>query len=416
MADIVEVVARLGDSIVAVAHGPRVTVGDIGADVFAPIDPRTFAIGVANDDARVANDDAIDAPTSVHAPLSITAGLLTIDVRRVAASSERVPRERSERRPAAYIAVSLLVHLALWGTSMQGHRGGGGLGIRSRYAHVLPARAPSTATAPIDEGELAPGVSMSLDDPHDGIGPAAEIVGHAAVDIVEDRGSRYTRAISAARTAGILGSEALRGEHPLGDIPGTGSPASGFDGRAIEGAARGESAQAAFASERRLRGGCVGEDCGPIGAGRYATLCHGETADAPCPRGGGGYGVTRRHAGLVPTIYMCGSPDGRGPSPCVAVVGDMDKSIIRRYIRRKLPAITGCYEKQLLVDSTVTGTVETAFLIDPTGHVRDITATGMQPEVASCIATVISSIQFPLSNGGGSTQVHYPFSFITTGN
>ena len=94
----------------------------------------------------------------------------------------------------------------------------------------------------------------------------------------------------------------------------------------------------------------------------------------------------------------------------------MDKSIIRRYIRRKLPAITGCYEKQLLVDSTVTGTVETAFLIDPTGHVRDITATGMQPEVASCIATVISTIQFPLSNGGGSTQVNYPFSFITTGS
>lgn len=93
----------------------------------------------------------------------------------------------------------------------------------------------------------------------------------------------------------------------------------------------------------------------------------------------------------------------------------MDKSLIRRYIRRKLEAFTGCYEKQLLADSTLSGTVETDFLIDPTGHPRDIRATGVHPDVAACVATVISTIQFPLAKGGGSTQVHYPFSFIVAG-
>ena len=48
-----------------------------------------------------------------------------------------------------------------------------------------------------------------------------------------------------------------------------------------------------------------------------------------------------------------------------SATGDLDKNIIRRYIRRKLPRIRYCYEKELLVKPSLSGTVVTQFLITP---------------------------------------------------
>lgn len=217
-------------------------------------------------------------------------------------------------------------------------------------------------------------------------------------------------AIEAARNAGILGADSLRGERELGDIPGTGEIASGFDGRAIAGAARGEDSKDAFATDRRLVGGYTGEGWDTISTGHYATLCGGPQADEPCRHGTNGYGRG------VGEGYKA-----RLPFPSVHInrastAGDLSKELIRRYIRRKLPAIQACYEKALLVADTMRGVIETDFLIDSTGHARDVRASGMDPGVASCVATVLGTIQFPMSDGGGSTQVHYPFSFIVAGS
>ena len=46
MADVVEITARLGDSIIAIAHGSSVTFGETG-EVFAPVPTTTVSIDTA---------------------------------------------------------------------------------------------------------------------------------------------------------------------------------------------------------------------------------------------------------------------------------------------------------------------------------------------------------------------------------
>jgi hypothetical protein len=98
------------------------------------------------------------------------------------------------------------------------------------------------------------------------------------------------------------------------------------------------------------------------------------------------------------------------------VVGDLDKNIIRRYIRRKLPEIRFCYEKELQVRHDLSGTVVVDFNISPRGAVQGTTASGMgEKTVEGCVADAISSIQFPAPTGGGIVHVRYPFQFEQAG-
>jgi outer membrane biosynthesis protein TonB len=96
-------------------------------------------------------------------------------------------------------------------------------------------------------------------------------------------------------------------------------------------------------------------------------------------------------------------------------VGDLDKAIIRRYIKRNIQKITYCYEKQLLARPGLEGTVSTQFFISPNGTVAASNASGVDGEVASCVAAVIKNIEFPKPKGGGGVQVNYPFNFRPTG-
>ena len=103
----------------------------------------------------------------------------------------------------------------------------------------------------------------------------------------------------------------------------------------------------------------------------------------------------------VPTVSI-GQPNAQG---------DLDKAIIRRYIKRNLQKIQYCYEKELLGKPNLSGTVMTNFLISPQGTVTQSTGNGVDPVVASCVAEVIRSIEFPKPKGGGNVQVNYPFIF-----
>jgi hypothetical protein len=67
-----------------------------------------------------------------------------------------------------------------------------------------------------------------------------------------------------------------------------------------------------------------------------------------------------------------------------------------------------CYEKQLLVNGNLAGTVSTQFFISPEGTVARADASGVDPEVAGCVAGVIKDIEFPKPRGGGGVQVNYP--------
>ena len=105
------------------------------------------------------------------------------------------------------------------------------------------------------------------------------------------------------------------------------------------------------------------------------------------------------------------------PQPPVVVIGqpvaigDLDKAIIRRYVKRNLEKIRYCYEKRLLAKPKLAGTVTTHFTITGAGTVTASTAEGLDNEVAACIADVVKEIEFPKTKGGGAVQVNYPFTF-----
>jgi len=89
----------------------------------------------------------------------------------------------------------------------------------------------------------------------------------------------------------------------------------------------------------------------------------------------------------------------------------LDQSIIRYYVHQSYAQIKYCYEKVLIAKPTLVGTVQARFLITPDGTVAESTASGVDGEVASCVAGVIKQIAFPRS--GGPIQIRsYPFRFV----
>ncbi|MGE5181967.1 MAG: AgmX/PglI C-terminal domain-containing protein [Acidobacteriota bacterium] len=124
------------------------------------------------------------------------------------------------------------------------------------------------------------------------------------------------------------------------------------------------------------------------------------------PLGGGPYGVIGH-----------GHPNAASTSIGQASTrGDLDKAVIRRYIRRNLQKITYCYEQQLVVDPKLEGTIDAHFVIDHEGNVTSSKADGLDPKVAACVALVIAGIHFPKPAGAGGVHVNYPFTFRSAGS
>jgi len=216
------------------------------------------------------------------------------------------------------------------------------------------------------------------------------------------------QAIDAARTAGILGNTALVQGGAFASLTGTGDISSGFDDTNIYGGLLGNEAgemNGGFGYGRSGFGpGGGGTGWGTIGTGRYGTIGHGSGTGSGYGVGGGRGGMRGRTA-AVPTVSI-GQPNAQG---------DLDKAIIRRYIKRNIQKITYCYEKQLLAKPGLSGTVSTQFFITPNGNVASSSGSGVDPEVANCVADVIKGIEFPKPKGGGGVQVNYPFTFRPAG-
>ncbi|MEO6773174.1 MAG: AgmX/PglI C-terminal domain-containing protein [Kofleriaceae bacterium] len=138
-------------------------------------------------------------------------------------------------------------------------------------------------------------------------------------------------------------------------------------------------------------GGGIGYGAG-IAVGGASTIVHGD--------------VMRAHVtSSVPMIRLA--------APAIAE-GSLDRSSIRRYIHRNLEKFTYCYERRLLGHPRLHGTVEASFTIQPDGHVGEARATGVDDEVASCVADVIRKLEFPATHGSGIVRVNYPFVFRTS--
>src|SRR3569623_881220 len=224
----------------------------------------------------------------------------------------------------------------------------------------------------------------------------------------EDQALARAQAIEAARIAGTIDAKGLEQGGAFASLTGTGDISSGFDDSNIYGRLLGNEAGEMNGGVGYGRSGFGpgggGTGWGTIGTGRYGTIGHGSGTGTGYGVGGGRGGMRGRTAAVPPASI--GQPNAQG---------DLDKAIIRRYIKRNIQKITYCYEKQLLAKPGLAGTVSTQFFITPSGIVATASGSGVDPEVANCGADVIKGIEFPKPKGGGGVQVNYPFTFRPAG-
>ncbi|MBS1118571.1 MAG: hypothetical protein H6Q90_799 [Deltaproteobacteria bacterium] len=119
--------------------------------------------------------------------------------------------------------------------------------------------------------------------------------------------------------------------------------------------------------------------------------------------GGSAAAVIRSHTAVAPMVSIA--------MPSVAS-GSLDKTHIKRYLKRHVEKITYCYERELLARPQLHGVMQTQFTIGPSGRVLAATATGVDEKVAACVAGVIRSIDFPPVSDS-TVVVNYPFTFRT---
>jgi len=89
----------------------------------------------------------------------------------------------------------------------------------------------------------------------------------------------------------------------------------------------------------------------------------------------------------------------------------LDKQIIRRYVRRHLPAITHCFERVAQRTNTGSGAM-LHFTIDDSGDTSDVSADVEDDDIRPCLESEVSTWEFPaLIPHSTSTRVNYPIRF-----
>jgi outer membrane biosynthesis protein TonB len=363
------------------------------------------------------------SPIPHNAKIRVRAGKTTFLVSSVARPRRHVMPlfAALESRVLVYFAGSLIAHMGFWLLLQQ-------IPIEDSSANIDLASLEDTSMKsssnnqddpPPPEEEDKPddgeeesggtGTAMALDEGKMGKKDSDRAEGQYKMQKTqEDPQLARQQAVDAARTAGILGSTAIMNGGAFASLTGTGDVSSGFDDSNIYGGLLGNEAgemNGGFGFGRSGFGpGGGGTGWGAIGTGRYGTIGHGSGTGSGYGVGGGRGGM-RGRTSAVPTVSI-GQPNAQG---------DLDKAIIRRYIKRNIQKITYCYEKQLLAKPGLSGTVSTQFFITPNGNVASSSGSGVDPEVANCVADVIKGIEFPKPKGGGGVQVNYPFTFRPAG-
>ncbi|HEY1955353.1 MAG TPA: AgmX/PglI C-terminal domain-containing protein [Polyangiaceae bacterium] len=100
----------------------------------------------------------------------------------------------------------------------------------------------------------------------------------------------------------------------------------------------------------------------------------------------------------------------------VTVTGRLSRDEIQRIVRRHFSRFRFCYERELVKDPTLAGTIATRFVIDAKG---DVTSSASDPSkttitdanMIACVSIGFSNISFPQPDGGGTVVVVYPLTF-----
>jgi hypothetical protein len=364
---------------------------------------------------------AFELPIPDRARIRARAGLATMLV-----SSVEKPRRQSvpvmaalESRTMKYFAGSLAAHLGIWAFLQMVPADDGAASvdlatIEDTNPHAIniakepPPPPPETGDqgdgtkdgaevkAPLSEGEA--GTQTAGNDPK-----------HIQL---KDRGAEpqlsREAAIEQAREAGVLGSMPMLTQG-IASAAAENDFTSGFDttdqrGGVFDGSSEGGAGFGLGRNGWGGGGGCMHEPCGGVGAGDYMTHGHGT-------RAGDGFGIPGSGTHGMPGHHA------QAPEPRIGqanIIGDYDKSIIRRHIKLNIDKIGYCYEKQLIAHPDMQGEILVQFFIQPNGTVRGSTGTGFDSEVANCVAGVVGRIEFPAPKGGGIT-VNYPFTFHPAG-
>ena len=141
----------------------------------------------------------------------------------------------------------------------------------------------------------------------------------------------------------------------------------------------------------------------PIVAGDYRTIPGG-------PGTGGDFHLGPHDGHCVKGELCSGRPSVPPPVHIGRPEGDPDVAgIVQRYIKQYKDQIGYCYEKALLGNPDLEGTVNVSFLLAANGAVLGVDASGVSPEVSSCIGGVVRDIKFPRLADEGSFQIKYPF-------
>jgi len=367
---------------------------------------------------------AIEVPIPANGKIRARSGNTTFLVSAVAKPrAQPAPLWSMENRTMAYFAGSLALHMGVWAflQTVPMEESGVNLDLANAEATSMNTKATENddVPPPVEEettgevgGEDGGGTKMALAEGATGDPNEQKPDGHMRVKKTSDQPPALAReqAIEAARYAGFLGSisQLEGGIHTLAS---TADFSNGFDGANVYGPMFGSEGAGHGTFGGGVHdwggpgGGCTQEPCGTLGAGTYGTFGGIGKGDRwGGPLGGDGPGM-RKRTPVSPSGYL-----GRPTSE-----GDLDKAIIKRYIKRSVDKIAYCYEKQLLANPGLGGAMSVQFLIGSSGTVMSSNGSGFNGEVASCVAGVIKSINFPAPKNGGSVQVNYPFNFHAAG-
>ncbi|MEZ4401176.1 MAG: AgmX/PglI C-terminal domain-containing protein [Kofleriaceae bacterium] len=322
----------------------------------------------------------------------------------------------------AFIAASAVAHLGLWGlmqTATDDQEGAPtdmSLTEASSDAYRLvstedvPPPPPEDGDADADgmTGEATAPTATALDDGT--LGHDQPNANPAKLQVANrDMSPQLARklAIEEARTAGILSADVFQGG-PISVADGR-NLASGFDSIDFTGGFDGDGTGAPAGSfgwgVRGTGTGCgtlTGVPCGGIASDPFATLGKDDGKNYLGTLGDHGPGGPRRRTAAVPVVKI------QPPTVCGGS-GCLDKEVIRRYIRRNIAKISYCYEKELLAKPGLEGTVTATFTLNGNGRVVESRASGVDPTVSSCIAQVISNVEFPKVGDTGLYPIKYPF-------
>ena len=372
------------------------------------------------------------------APIVGRVGLVDYAASVVVKPARSVPFTRdTDRSWLPYVAAALVMHVGIWGLAAITHppmkKKPKPVAERPLTVARIVAE-PPPKQLPADDvsrdrvaGTKAQGEANAMAGAEGAAGMrAARASGHIAIKN-RGEGAQLSKeeAIARARTAGILGS-AQTVLVNYATLAGSDKLTSGFDGMDVNGASTNDDSAAggSFGFGRSGFGpGGGGTGWGTIGSGRYGTIGGGTNGGhawggnrAPQPvqwhawnsqyHGPYDYSpIPMRRLAKPSTVTIC------PPEAQCTVEGDLDKAIVRRYVKRNVTKLSYCFEKELLgqPDLRTGGTVKLSFAVQTDGTIELFQASGFSAEVTTCAAGVVAGIEMPARDG--KTFVEYTLKF-----